>query len=257
MIPNNQYALYFQDTWRVNDKLMLDLGLRYDLVTGFAFDQDANIIFSELQAAGRAGLFGSSGLPCPCPGLDEFGQEPAEDKNNIAPRVGFSYDVNGDGRFLLRGGYGRYYDFAYTNANILFAVVGAQSSFGTIYLNNDTTRHQERRRLALPGGPAAAPQRAGQRHGPAPEPRCLSSHQAALPGPGQPGPGLRPGRRIRPRAGGRVLEGQRARHPAQHQPAHRRGSSAARGLPAPVGQRRTSASTPRPACPTTRARPSP
>ena len=62
-----------------------------------------------------------------------------EDKNNIAPRVGFSYDVNGDGRFLLRGGYGRYYDFAYTNANILFAVVGAQSSFGTIYLNNDTT----------------------------------------------------------------------------------------------------------------------
>jgi hypothetical protein len=138
-IPNNQYALYFQDTWRVNDKLMLDLGVRYDLVTGFAFDQDANIIFSELQAAGRAGVFGASGLPCPCPGLDEFGQDPAEDKNNIAPRVGFTYDVNGDGRFLLRGGYGRYYDFAYTNANILFAVVGAQSSFGTIYQNNDTT----------------------------------------------------------------------------------------------------------------------
>ena len=32
--------------------------------------------------------------------------------------------------FVLRGGYGRYYDFAYTNANILFAVIGAQSSFG-------------------------------------------------------------------------------------------------------------------------------
>lgn len=138
-IPNNQYAFYVQDTWRIGSKLILDLGLRYDLVTGFAFDQDDNIIFSELQAAGRAGVFKGSGLPCPCPGLDEFGQEPKEDTNNIAPRVGFSYDASGDGRFVVRGGYGRYYDFAYTNANILFAVIGAQSSFGTIYSANDTS----------------------------------------------------------------------------------------------------------------------
>jgi hypothetical protein len=40
---------------------------------------------------------------------------------------------------LLRGGVGRYYDFAYTNANILFAVIGAQSSFGTIYQVNDSS----------------------------------------------------------------------------------------------------------------------
>jgi hypothetical protein len=46
--------------------------------------------------------------------------------------------VKGDGNFVLRGGVGRYYDFAYTNANILFAVIGAQSSFGAIYLNNNT-----------------------------------------------------------------------------------------------------------------------
>jgi hypothetical protein len=138
-IPNNQYAFYLQDTYRVTPKLMLDLGLRYDLTTGFAFDQDNNIIFSELQAAGRAGVFGRSGLPCPCEGFEDFGKSPAEDKNNIAPRLGFTYDVNGNGRVILRGGVGRYYDFAYTNANILFAVIGAQSSFGTVYLNNDTT----------------------------------------------------------------------------------------------------------------------
>jgi hypothetical protein len=34
---------------------------------------------------------------------------------------------------VVRGGLGRYYDFAYTNANILFAVIGAQSSFGKVY----------------------------------------------------------------------------------------------------------------------------
>ncbi len=132
-IPNNQYAFYFQDGWRVNDKLTLDLGIRYDLVTGFAFDQSKNIIFSELTAAAKAGVFKSSGLPCPCDIFEDFGKEAKEDKNNIAPRAGFTYDHKADGTLVFRGGLGRYYDFAYTNANILFAVIGAQSSFGQIY----------------------------------------------------------------------------------------------------------------------------
>ena len=138
-IPNKQYGIYLQDAWRVNDKLTLDLGIRYDLVTGFAFDQDENPVYAEVQAAARAGVFQSAGLPCPCPGYESFGQEPAEDKNNFAPRAGFTYDVKGDGGLVLRGGVGRYYDFAYTNANILFAVVSAQSSFGQVYSNTDST----------------------------------------------------------------------------------------------------------------------
>lgn len=132
-IPNNQYAFYFQDGWRMNDKLTVDLGVRYDLVTGFAFDQSKNIIFSELTAAAKAGVFTRSGLPCPCDIFEDFGKEAKEDTNNIAPRAGFTYDHKADGTLVFRGGLGRYYDFAYTNANILFAVIGAQSSFGTIY----------------------------------------------------------------------------------------------------------------------------
>lgn len=137
-IPNNQYSAYIQDGWRANDKLTIDLGVRYDLVTGFAFDQSKNIIFSEMQAAAKAGVFKSSGLPCPCIGFEDFGKDPKEDTNNIAPRVGFTYDSNADGSFVFRGGVGRYYDFAYTNANILFAVIGAQSSFGQIYSNTNS-----------------------------------------------------------------------------------------------------------------------
>ncbi|MBX7185470.1 MAG: TonB-dependent receptor [Vicinamibacteria bacterium] len=132
-IPNNQYAIYFQDGWRVNERLTIDAGVRYDLVTGFAFDQSKNIIFSELTAAAKAGVFKSSGLPCPCDIFQDFGKEAKEDTNNIAPRAGFTYDHKGDGTLVFRGGLGRYYDFAYTNANILFAVIGAQSSFGTVY----------------------------------------------------------------------------------------------------------------------------
>jgi hypothetical protein len=132
-IPNNQYSLYLQDGWRVSDKLTLDIGVRYDLVTGFAFDQDENIIFSELQAAGRAGRLANF------VGFEDFGQEPKEDTNNIAPRVGFIYDMKGDGTLVWRGGVGRYYDFAYTNANILFAVIGAQSAFGGIYSHTNSS----------------------------------------------------------------------------------------------------------------------
>jgi outer membrane receptor protein involved in Fe transport len=137
-IPNKQYAFYLQDGWRATDKLTLDLGIRYDYVSGFAFDQEGNLIYRELTAAAQRGVFSSAGLPCPCVGFEDFGKTPEEDKNNIAPRVGFTYDAKGDGTLVARGGVGRYYDFAYTNANILFAVVGAQSSFGTVYLVNNT-----------------------------------------------------------------------------------------------------------------------
>jgi outer membrane receptor protein involved in Fe transport len=137
-IPNKQYAVYVQDTWRVNNKLLLDLGVRYDYISGFAFAQENNIIFAELQQAARDGVFQSSGLPCPCIGFEDFGKDSKEDGNNIGPRIGFTYDFNANGKTVVRGGYGRYYDFPYTNANILFAAVGAQSSFGTIYQVNDT-----------------------------------------------------------------------------------------------------------------------
>ena len=67
------------------DKLTLDLGVRYDYVTGFAFDQDNNIIFSG--AAGRAARRVRPAAR-PVPGFEDFGKEPKEDTNNIAPRAG-------------------------------------------------------------------------------------------------------------------------------------------------------------------------
>ncbi len=60
-IPFKQYAAYIQDDWRVSDRLTLNLGLRYDLVTGVQIDQSQNPNFLALQAAGRAGRF--AGIP--------------------------------------------------------------------------------------------------------------------------------------------------------------------------------------------------
>ena len=127
LIPNKQYGAYIQDTWRVTDKLLFDLGVRYDLITGFAFDQSRNRVFNDLQEAGRAGRL--AGVL----GMEDFGSEPREDKNNIAPRFGFIFDPKGDSSLVVRGGVGRYYDFPYTNATLLFPVIDSQSAFGEIY----------------------------------------------------------------------------------------------------------------------------
>ena len=53
--------------------------------------------------------------------------------NNIQPRIGAVYDLRGDGKDVIRAGYGVYYDFGYTNANILFPGLSAQGGSGTIF----------------------------------------------------------------------------------------------------------------------------
>ena len=118
-IPLKQFAAYIQDDWRVNGKLTINLGLRFDVITGYQYDQSKNPNYVKVQAAGKAGLL--TGIK----GLENFGNDPQEDWNNWQPRVGFAYDVFDDGRDVIRGGWGVYQDMGYTNANGLFAAIDA------------------------------------------------------------------------------------------------------------------------------------
>ena len=133
-IPTKQFSTYFQDDWRVTSKLTLNLGIRYDLNTGFAIDQSKNPNYAMLDAAGRAGLLVN------LPGFEDFGKTPREDYDNIQPRAGAAYDLRGNGRDVLRAGYGRYFDFGYTNSNILFAAINATGiGAGTVFEVNDAS----------------------------------------------------------------------------------------------------------------------
>jgi hypothetical protein len=126
-IPVEFYSVYAQDDWRATNRLTFNLGARWDYVTNTPINQDSNPNFVVMQAAGAAGRF--VGTP-----LDEFGKSPRTDKNNIQPRLGFAYDVRGDAHDVIRGGWGIYTDFAYTNSNALNAAIDAAGGIGIVYL---------------------------------------------------------------------------------------------------------------------------
>jgi hypothetical protein len=131
-LPMKQFGFYVQDDWRATDRLTINAGLRYDLVTGFKIDQSQIPNFVALTTAASAGRF--DGVP----GFDEFGKKAQEDTNNWQPRIGFAYDVRGDGRDVVRAGWGVYYDFGYTNANILFPGLSAQGGAGIVFSLTNT-----------------------------------------------------------------------------------------------------------------------
>ncbi len=131
-LPMKQYGIYIQDDWRVTDRLTVNAGLRYDLVTGFLIDQSMIPNYVTLTAAAAAGRF--NGVP----GWEEYGKKAQEDKNNIQPRIGAVWDIHGDGTDVIRAGWGIYYDYAYTNANILFAGLSAQGGSGTVFSVTNT-----------------------------------------------------------------------------------------------------------------------
>jgi hypothetical protein len=83
-----------------------------------------------MQAAGAAGRFAGTVL-------DDFGNPARRDKNNVQPRLGAVYDVRGNGRDVLRGGWGIYTDFGYVNANALTASLDATGGAGIIFAASD------------------------------------------------------------------------------------------------------------------------
>jgi hypothetical protein len=127
-IPMKQFGTYFQDDWRVSDRLTLNLGVRYDVMTGYQFDESLNPNWVAVQTAGAAGLL--SGIK----GLENFGLSQKEDYNNIQPRVGGVLDVRGNGKDIVRFGSGVYTDVGYTNANVLFSAADASAQgFGQVF----------------------------------------------------------------------------------------------------------------------------
>jgi hypothetical protein len=92
----NSFGAYVSDDWKLSPRFTVTLGLRYDLSQPLT-ERD-NL---------AANFFPDRGLVNLGQGIDSLY---STDKNNIGPRAGFAWDVTGDGRTALRGGYTLSYD---------------------------------------------------------------------------------------------------------------------------------------------------
>ena len=90
---------FVQDDWRVSPALTFSAGLRYERNQPPVDAHDRMAIFDLATATVRP--VGQDGVP-------RAGVR--TDGNNLAPRVGLSWSLRDDGRLVLRGGYGIYYD---------------------------------------------------------------------------------------------------------------------------------------------------
>ncbi|MDE1176379.1 MAG: TonB-dependent receptor [Edaphobacter sp.] len=91
-------ALFANDDWRVTPRLTLNLGARWDFLQWPVEMHDRQAAFDV--KTGTVLLAGQNGVPRSIikPTYTDF-----------APRVGFAYDLHGDGKSSLHGGYGIYY----------------------------------------------------------------------------------------------------------------------------------------------------
>jgi Carboxypeptidase regulatory-like domain/TonB dependent receptor len=99
----NESGYFFQDDWRVNRKLTLNLGIRYEYF-GAPHEQD-NLQGALTNATAVNGVTQVDGLT-----IQATNQWYGKDWNNFAPRVGFAYDLTGDGKTAIRGFYGIFFD---------------------------------------------------------------------------------------------------------------------------------------------------
>ncbi|HXX27873.1 MAG TPA: carboxypeptidase regulatory-like domain-containing protein [Terriglobales bacterium] len=95
-LHNWAYGLFFQDDWRATRNLTINLGLRYEYSSVV---QEANNLLGNFD---------------PTLGMVQVGHQIGNlynpDYSNIGPRVGFAWDILGNGRTVLRGGGGLLYE---------------------------------------------------------------------------------------------------------------------------------------------------
>ena len=117
-----QVGLFLQDDWQATDKLLLNIGLRWD----YDSNSKNNKFVTPAAAAAALRKLGTDPRIGNFYNVEDYistGTNRKADLNQFQPRFGFSYDLDGDQRTVIFGGYGRYYD------RVLFRNAAEESLF--------------------------------------------------------------------------------------------------------------------------------
>jgi outer membrane receptor protein involved in Fe transport len=98
----DQFGGFIQDDWRVTDRFVLNLGLRYDYYPGFGYRSTDAADPAEVNNLSNPTDIRKMDFGAPRP-LDK---PIDDDKVNFAPRAGFAWTVDGSGATVVRGGVG-------------------------------------------------------------------------------------------------------------------------------------------------------
>jgi hypothetical protein len=126
-LRNIPMAVFAQDSWKVRPNLTINYGVRYDYEhtdikpTSSFTDPLTGTVLTAADILAVQDFFNvQQGFP--------------RDKNNIAPRAGFAWDITNDGKTVLRGAFGLFYDHPLLaigfNADIADNVQQQQGAFG-------------------------------------------------------------------------------------------------------------------------------
>lgn len=161
---NNNYGFYGNDNWHVTPRLVLNLGLRYDglphayerynsfanfvpadydATAGYPLNPDGTInpaFLSTFSATGSESFYLNGIREA---GVNGFPRGNVQNRYfTWQPRIGFDWDVHGDGRTAIRGGFGMFYERVQGNdvynaaLNPPFAY---QPSAQNVYFSNPNT----------------------------------------------------------------------------------------------------------------------
>lgn len=118
-LTNQNY--YVQDHWKVSPRLALDYGLRYEY-QGAPFNY---LAFPATDVANPTGSFAT-----------RVAQNPKFD--NFGPRVGFAYQPFDEGKFVIRGAFGMFYDHTFSNIEDNVQAAAPNAASPVLYGSNAT-----------------------------------------------------------------------------------------------------------------------
>lgn len=111
-------GLYAEDDWHATQRLLLNIGVRYE--------RDTNTYGENDMAKNRVYLMLKQ-INSPWAGI------PKTDNGDIAPILGFTYDLTGHGTQLLRGGFGMYYGQTFQNIPLFALQQADPTMFNTVF----------------------------------------------------------------------------------------------------------------------------